>query len=51
MEELPQVRARCCARSPPVARSWGYLMNMGMDGFETLFAKAKAAPRDAPGPI
>jgi hypothetical protein len=28
--------------TPPVARSWGYRMNMGMDAFESMFAKAKA---------
>jgi hypothetical protein len=26
-------------RTPPVARRWGYLMNMGLDSFESAFAK------------
>lgn len=25
--------------TPPVARRWGHLMNMGMDGFASAFAK------------
>lgn len=33
--------------TPPVARVWGYRMNMGMDVFESMFAKAKATEREA----
>jgi hypothetical protein len=33
--------------TPPVARAWGYRMNMGMDAFESMFAKAKATEREA----
>ena len=33
--------------TPPVARAWGYRMNMGMDVFESMFAKAKATEREA----
>ena len=33
--------------TPPVARDWGYRMNMGMDAFESMFAKAKATEREA----
>jgi hypothetical protein len=29
------------------ARDWGYRMNMGMDAFESMFAKAKATEREA----
>lgn len=28
------------AHTPPVARDWGYRMNMGMDSFESMFTKA-----------
>jgi hypothetical protein len=35
-------RALADQNTPPVARSWGYRMNMGMDAFESMFAKAKA---------
>ena len=40
-------RALADKNTPPVARSWGYRMNMGMDAFESMFAKAKATPREA----
>ena len=33
--------------TPSVARAWGYRMNMGMDVFESMFAKAKATEREA----
>jgi hypothetical protein len=39
-------RALADQNTPPVARSWGYRMNMGMDVFESMFAKAKATPRE-----
>jgi hypothetical protein len=35
-------RARAEENTPPVARSWGYRMNMGIDAFESMFAKVKA---------
>ena len=40
-------RALADRNTPPVARSWGYRMNMGMDAFESMFAKAKASGREA----
>ena len=43
----PLARALAEENTPPVARSWGYRMNMGMDAFESMFAKAKATPREA----
>ena len=43
----PLARALAEENTPPVARSWGYRMNMGMDVFESLFAKAKATHREA----
>jgi hypothetical protein len=39
-------RALAEQNTPAVARSWGYRMNMGMDAFESMFAKAKATPRE-----
>jgi hypothetical protein len=35
-------RALAEQNTPPVARAWGYRMNMGMDAFESMFAKATA---------
>jgi hypothetical protein len=35
-------RALSEQNTPAVARFWGYRMNMGMDVFESMFAKAKA---------
>jgi len=43
----PLARALADQNTPPVARSWGYRMNMGMDVFESMFAKAKATKREA----
>jgi hypothetical protein len=43
----PLARALADKNTPPVARSWGYRMNMGMDAFESMFAKAKATRREA----
>jgi hypothetical protein len=43
----PLARALAVQNTPPVARSWGYRMNMGMDAFESMFARAKATPREA----
>ena len=43
----PLARALADQNTPPVARSWGYRMNMGMDVFESMFAKAKATRREA----
>jgi hypothetical protein len=43
----PLARTLADKNTPPVARSWGYRMNMGMDAFESMFAKAKAMPREA----
>jgi hypothetical protein len=43
----PLARALADRNTPPVARSWGYRMNMGMDAFESMFAKAKATEREA----
>jgi hypothetical protein len=43
----PLARALAEENTPPVARSWGYPMNMGMDAFESMFARAKATPREA----
>jgi hypothetical protein len=43
----PLARTLADKNTPPVARSWGYRMNMGMDAFESMFAKAKATPREA----
>ena len=43
----PLARALAEKNTPVVARSWGYRMNMGMDAFESVFAKAKATPREA----
>jgi len=31
-------------KTPPLARQWGYLMNMGMDSFASAFAKHREAP-------
>lgn len=33
--------------TPDVARDWGYRMNMGMDSFRSMFAKATRAPLHA----
>jgi len=30
-------------KTPPLARRWGYLMNMGMDSFASVFAKHREA--------
>jgi hypothetical protein len=35
----PLERAAAEANTPPLARQWGYLMNVGMDGFVSLFEK------------
>jgi hypothetical protein len=35
-------RARAEENTPPVARYWGYRMNVGMDAFESMFSKVKA---------
>ena len=35
-------RALAEQNTPAVARAWGYRMNMGMDAFESMFAKATA---------
>jgi hypothetical protein len=43
----PLARALAERNTPPVARAWGYRMNMGMDAFESMFAKAKATGREA----
>jgi hypothetical protein len=43
----PLARALADQNTPLVASSWGYRMNMGMDAFESMFAKAKATPREA----
>ena len=42
----PLARALADQNTPPVARSWGYRMNMGMDAFESMFAKARATKRE-----
>src|SRR5450755_1083895 len=43
----PLARVLADQNTPPVARAWGYRMNMGMDAFESMFAKAKATKREA----
>jgi hypothetical protein len=43
----PLARTLADKNTPLVARSWGYRMNIGMDAFESMFAKAKATPREA----
>jgi hypothetical protein len=40
--ESALARAVAEERTPPVARAWGYRMNMPMDSFETLFEKFRA---------
>lgn len=43
----PLARTLADKNTPLVARSWGYRMNIGMDAFESMFAKAQATPREA----
>jgi hypothetical protein len=40
--ESPLARMVAKARTPPVARAWGYRMNMPMDSFRSLFEKFNA---------
>ncbi len=39
-------RAVAEERTPPVARSWGYRMNMPIDSFESMFEKVRAMHRE-----
>jgi hypothetical protein len=47
----PLARALADKNTPPVARSWGYRMNMGMDAFESMFAKANSTGSKAESPV
>lgn len=44
--ETALARAVAEERAPPVARAWGYRMNMPMDSFKTLFDKSRALHRE-----
>ena len=38
-------------KTPPLARQWGYLMNMGMDSFASAFAKHGSDRSGKAGPV